>query len=169
MMSRSAIEFFVPLFDTTYRTLGESAPRLSNDVYTVRTYEVARAMGEVALALRAQLGGSMSVMDEALESVVRESVASDPSGALAMYCFSSLVGSRLLVSLRDAREFSELSEEEFALLSGASDVVLAEMVGAGEAAKSQGPIENDAWAERARALSQQLDDAGYAGSFGFSR
>ncbi|MGA2123834.1 MAG: hypothetical protein ABSG58_05335 [Acidimicrobiales bacterium] len=168
-MSRSALEHFVPLFDTTYRVLGESAPHLTNDAYTVRTYEVARAMGEVVLSLREELGALDRLVDEALESVLRESIAGDSSGALAMYCFSSLVGSRLLVSLRDAREFSELTEEEFALLSEVSGVVLAEMVGVGVVAKTQGPIEDDTWQERARALSQGLDDAGYAESFGFSR
>ena len=168
-MSRSALEHFVPLFDTTYRVLGEGAPHLTNDVYTVRAYEVARAMGEVVLSLREELGALDRLVDEALESVLRESIAGDSSGALALYCFSSLVGSRLLVSLRDAREFSVLTEEEFALLSEVSGVVLAEVAGVGVVAKTQGPIEDDTWQERARALSQRLDDAGYAESFGFSR
>ncbi len=56
-----------------------------------------------------------------------------------MYCFASLVGSRLLVSLRDVREFAHLSEEEFAMLNGASTRVLGEMVAVGEVAKAQGP------------------------------
>jgi hypothetical protein len=168
-MSRSSLEHLLPLFDSTYRVLGESAPRLTNDAYTVRTYEAARALGEVALSLREELGEVDDTSNDALESVLRESAEGDPSGALLMYCFSSLVGSRLLVSLRDAREFAQLSEEEFAMLSEASGVVLAEMVGVGEIAKNQGPIEDDTWQERARALNQSLDDAGYAESFGYSR
>jgi hypothetical protein len=168
-MSRSTLEHLLPLFDTTYRVLGESAPRLGNDAYVVRTYEVARAMGDVALTLRERLGDSECELDGALESVLSESVDGDTSGALVMYCFSSLVGSRLLVSLRDAREFADLSQDEFAMLSEASGVVLSEMVSVGEVAKTQGPVEDDAWQERARSLSQQLDAAGYAESFGYSR
>ena len=168
-MSRASLEHLLPLFDSTYRVLGESAPRLTNDGYAVRTYEAARALGEVALSLREELGEVDDTSNDALESVLRESVDGDLSGSLAMYCFSSLVGSRLLVSLRDAREFADLSEEEFAMLSEASGVVLAEMVAVGEVAKTQGPIEDDAWQDRARALSQSLDDAGYAESFGYSR
>jgi hypothetical protein len=168
-MSRSTLEHFLSLFDTTYRVLGASAPRLTNDAYAVSTYDVARAMGEVALSLREVLGEVDGTSVPGLDSVLREAVAGDLSGALAMYCFSSLVGSRLLVSLRDAREFGDLSEDEFALLSEASGVVLAEMVGVGEIAIIQGPIEDEAWQERARDLSQRLDDAGFAESFGFSR
>ncbi|MGC2485409.1 MAG: hypothetical protein WA359_04095 [Acidimicrobiales bacterium] len=167
-MARSTLEHFLSLFDTSYRVLGASAPRLTNDAYTVRTYEVARAMGEVALTLREVLGEGDCEVVAPLEDVLGESVAGDATGALAMYCFSSLVGSRLLVSLRDAREFADLDEDEFALLSEASGVVLAEMVGVGEIARSQGPLEDDAWQERARALGQHLDDAGFAESFGYS-
>ena len=168
-MARSTLEHFWSLFDTTYRVLGESAPRLTNDAYAVRTFEVARAMGDVALSLRESLGRVEATSPEALEAVLNESVAGDDSGALAMYCFSSVVGSRLLVSLRDARELSELSEEETALLSGASGAVLAEVVSVGEVARSQGPIEDDVWVERARSLNRRLEDAGYAESFGYSR
>jgi hypothetical protein len=168
-MSRSALEHFVPLFDNTYQVLGASAPRLTNNAYTVRTYEVARAMGEVALSLREALGEVEYQSVDALDAVLRESVADDLTGALAMYCFSSLVGSRLLVSLRDAREFADLSDDEFALLSEASGVVLAEIVGVGDVAKTQAPIEDETWQERARALGQHLEDAGYVESFGFSR
>ena len=74
-----------------------------------------------------------------------------------------------MVSLRDAREYVEFDEDALAVLREASAVLLAEILAVGEVAKSQGPIDDERWQQRARGLSQRLEEAGYADSFGFSR
>jgi hypothetical protein len=53
--SREALAHLAACFDTMYVVMGEAAPTLTNDAYVVRTFESARAMGEVALALREYL------------------------------------------------------------------------------------------------------------------
>jgi hypothetical protein len=168
-MGRPVSEHFFTCFDTTYRVLGEYAPTFSNDAYCVRAYEVARAMGEVALTLREGLTEVPREDLSALATALADAAHGDPSGALALYCFSMVVGPRLLVSLRDAREYADLSDEDVAWSNGASKCVLAEMMAVGEVAKGQGPIDDDAWQEKARGLNRGLEDAGYAESFGFSR
>ena len=165
-MSRSSLEHLLPLFDSTYRVLGESAPRLTNDGYAVRTYEAARALGEVALSLREDLGEVDDTSNDALQTVLRESVDGDLSGASPCTAFPRLVWVRAC-SCRCATRGSSLSlsEEEFAMLSEASGVVLAEMVAVGEVAKTQGPIEDEPGRTRARGLSQSLEDAGIRREF----
>jgi len=39
-------------YDTIYMVLGESAPTLSADAYVVRTYEMGRSFGALALEMR---------------------------------------------------------------------------------------------------------------------
>jgi hypothetical protein len=168
-MSRATLEHLYSCFDTTYAVLGASAPNLTNDAYVVRTYEAARAMGEVALSLRAILVDAPSDAVPALHDVLMESVADDLTGAMLLFCLAMVVGPRLMVSLRDAREFEEFDAESLAVLNEASAVVLAEILAIGAVAKSQGTIEDEPWQERARGLAQQLEKAGYADSFGLSR
>jgi hypothetical protein len=168
-MSRATLEHLFSCFDTTYQVLGASAPHLSNDAYVVRTYEAARAMGEVALSLRTLLVDVSSEPVEALHEVLMESVAGDLTGAMLLYCFAMVVGPRLMVSLRDAREFEEFDAEALGVLNEASGVVLAEILAVGEAAKSQGTIDDESWQDQARGLARHLEEAGYADSFGISR
>jgi hypothetical protein len=168
-MSRATLEHLFRCFDTTYLVLGASAPNLTNDAYVVRTYEAARAMGEVTLALRATLGEVSPGSIDALHDVLMESVADDLSGAMLLFCLAMVVGPRLMVSLRDAREFEEFDAVALAVLNEASAVVLSEILAVGMVAKSQGTIEDESWQEQARGLARHLEEAGFADSFGISR
>jgi hypothetical protein len=167
-MSRATLEHLFSCFDTTYQVLGASAPNLTNDAYVVRTYEAARAMGDVALSLRTILVDVPRTPVKALREVLMESVADDFSGAMLLFCLAMVVGPRLMVSLRDAREFEEFDADALAVLNEASAVVLAEILAIGAVAKSQGTIDDEHWQEQARGLARQLEEAGYADSFGIS-
>jgi hypothetical protein len=168
-MSRATLEHLFACFDTTYQVLGASAPNLTNDAYVVRTYEAARAMGEIALSLRSVLVDVSAEPVEALREVLLESVGDDLTGAMLLFCLAMVVGPRLMVSLRDAREFDEFDADALGVLNEASAVVLAEILAVGEVAKSQGTIEDERWQDQARGLAQHLEEAGYADSFGISR
>jgi len=168
-MSRESLEHLFSCFDTMYQVLGASAPNLTNDAYVVRTYEAARAMGDVALSFREVLVEVQSESVPALHDVLLESVADDLTGAMLLFCLAMVVGPRVMVSLRDAREYVEFDEDALEVLREASAVMLAEILAVGEVAKSQGFIEDERWQEQARGLSQRLEESGYADSFGISR
>jgi hypothetical protein len=168
-MSRDSLEHLFSCFDTMYRVLGASAPNLTNDAYVVRTYEAARAMGDVALSFREVLVEVQSESIPALHDVLVESVADDLTGAMLLFCLAMVVGPRVMVSLRDAREYVEFDEDALEILREASDVMLGEILAVGDVAKRQGFIEDERWQEQARGLGQRLDEAGYADSFGISR
>jgi hypothetical protein len=156
-------------FDSMYATLGESAPMLHNDAFVIRTYEMARACGEVALTFRTYLGDVADERILALEEVLLEAVESDESGAMVLFAMASLIGPRVLVSLRDAREVAGLDEAAQEVLSAASQVLVREMLLVGQVAKAQAPTEDGRWQEIARGLSVTLDESGNAESFGLSR
>jgi hypothetical protein len=168
-MSRATLEHLFSCFDATYQVLGASAPNLTDDAYVVRTYEAARAMGDIALSLRTILVEVPNAPVDALHDVLVESVADDLSGAMLLFCLAMVVGPRLMVSLRDAREFDEFDPEVLSVLNEASAVVLAEIMAVGAVAKSQGTVEDEHWQEQARGLARHLEEAGYADSFGISR
>lgn len=167
-MSRATLEHLFSCFDTTYQVLGASAPHLTDDAYAVRAYEAGRAMGDVALSLRTILVDVSSNPLGALRDVLEASVADDLTGAMLLYCLAMVVGPRLMVSLRDAREFEELDADALRVLNEASAVVLAEILAIGEVAKSQGTIDDERWQEQARGLARHLEEAGYADSFAIS-
>jgi hypothetical protein len=152
-----------------YATLGESAPLLRNDAYVIRTYEMARAFGDVALHIRDYLDDVADERVHALEEVLVHSVASDESGAMVLFCVATLVGPRVLVSLRDAREVSGLDESALEVLREASQVLVREILAIGEVAKNQPLVEDPIWQAVARGLSETLDRAGNAESFGIYR
>jgi hypothetical protein len=156
-------------FDTTYLVLGESAPTLTNDAYVVRTYEMARAVGEVALRFREYLGEVSSPPLPALEDVLRRAVESDDSGAMVLFAMAMVVGPRVLVSLLDARSEGTLDESALEVLDLASRVLVREIRAVGDVAQRFAPIEDPNWQERAHSLSTTLDATGNAESFGISR
>jgi hypothetical protein len=168
-MSRATLEHLFCCFDTTYQVLGASAPNLTNDAFVVRTYEAARAMGDIALSLRTVLGEVRTDPVEALHDVLMESMVDDLSGAMLLFCLAMVVGPRLMVSLRDAREFDEFDLEVLSVFNEASAIVLGEILAVGAVAKAQGTIEDERWQEQARGLARHLEEAGYADSFGISR
>jgi hypothetical protein len=169
MSSRETLEHLFSCFDTMYRVLGASAPNFSDDAYVVRTYESARALGEVALRFREYLGDVDLDPISALAEVLVEAAADDSTGAMSLYCLAMVAGPRVLVSLRDAREYVDLSGEELEVVNLASQVLLAQMYAVGEVAQRRGPIEDEDWQRRARELADRLENTGNAESFGISR
>jgi hypothetical protein len=169
MTSRETLEHLFSCVDTMYRVLGASAPNFTDDAYVVCTYESARALGEVALRFREYLGEVDPEPVPALADVLLEASGDDPTGAMSLYCLAMVAGPRVLVSLRDAREYVDLSEEELEVVNLASQVLLAQMYAVGEVAQRREPIEDEDWQRRARELTDRLEHAGNAESFGISR
>ncbi len=163
------MEHLFSCFNTMYNVLGAGAPTLSDDAYVIRTYETARAVGEVTMAFREYLGDAQPEDVPAMRAVLDDALASDLSGAMVLYCFVMVVAPRVLVSLRDAREEVELDGDALKLVNMASDVLIRETFAVGEVAKSEGTSEDPHWQERARRLSETLEAAGNAESFGLSR
>jgi hypothetical protein len=166
---REIAEHILGCYDTIYIVLGESAPTLTNDAYVVRTYETARAYGELALELREHVGDARVAPLPVLEGVLRDAVAGDGTGALVLYAMAMVVGPRLLVSLLDARTALSNDADLRELFSDASMVCVKEIRATGEVAKDQAPIEDTDWQNLARELSSTLDSAGNAESLGISR
>jgi hypothetical protein len=166
---RDTMEHLFSCFDTAYLVLGESAPTLTNDAYVIRTYEMARALGEVALSFREYLDEVTSPALAPLEDVLRRAVASDDSGAMVLFAMATVVGPRILVSLRDARALGELDESALEVLDVASRVLVREIRAVGDVASRFSPVEDSTWQQCARSLTTTLDAAGNAESFGISR
>jgi hypothetical protein len=168
-VSRDTMEHLFSCFDSTYRVLGESASTLTNDAYAIRTYEMARALGEVTMSFREYLGEVAIAPLAPLEDVLRRAVASDASGAMILFVMATVVGPRLLVSLRDARTLGDLDESARETLNLASGVLVREIRAIGDVAARFPAIEDVAWQVNARSLATTLDAAGNAESFGVSR
>jgi hypothetical protein len=167
--NREIAEHILACYDTIYIVLGESAPGFTSDAYVVRTYEMARAYGELALELRAHLDRASVAVIPGLEGVLRDAVTGDDTGALVLYAMAMVIGPRLLVSLLDARNALSGDAKLTQLFSDASMVCVREIRATGEVAKDQEPIEDPEWLERARSLAETLDNAGNAESLGLSR
>ena len=75
--NREIAEHILACYDTIYIVLGESAPSSTNDAYVVRTYEMARAYGDLALELRRYLGGGDVAPIAVLEGVLRDAASGD--------------------------------------------------------------------------------------------
>lgn len=156
-------------FNLVYEVVGESAPGFSNDAYVVRAHDMGRSFGELALALRPYVADVEVAPPASLDDVLRRAADVDVSGAMTLYAMAMVVGPRLLVSLLDARAALSNDGALCEQLSRASQVVVAEILATGKAAKHQDPIEDPRWQEVARALSSTLEDAGNAESMGISR
>ncbi len=167
--SRDTMEHLFSCFDTAYLVLGESAATLTNDAYVVRTYEMARALGEVALSFREYLDEVTRRPLAPLEDALRRAVASDDSGAMVLFAMATVVGPRVLVSLRDARAEGVLDEPALQVLDLASRVLVREIRAVGDVASRFPLIEDPVWQSGARSLTTALDEAGNAESFGISR
>ncbi len=165
--SRATLAHLLACLDTTYRVLGESAPTFVRDDCVLRVYETARAVGESALVLREHLGAGAVAPVAALEGVLRRA-AEDETGAMTLFCLVSVVGPRLLVSLRDAREAGGLDSADLEALNGASATLIREMHAAAAVASAEPLVEDEGWRARARGLARTLDEAGYAESFGLA-
>ena len=166
---RDTMEHMFSCFDTMYFVLGEGAPTLTNDAYVIRTYEMARAFGEVALGFREYLGDVERQPLGPLEDVLRRALHLDDSGAMVLFAMATVIGPRVLVSLRDAREKLELDETALGVLNHASQVLVQEIRAVGDVAGEQAPIEDPEWQVRAQSLSVDLENGANAESFGISR
>jgi hypothetical protein len=169
MNQRNTMEHLFSCFDTMYVAYGEAAPTLTNDAYVIRAYESGRAFGGVALAFREFLNDAPSETLAPLEDALRHAREGDDTGAMMLFALAMVVGPRVLVSLRDARDQVELGEAALAVLTLASKVLVQEVLKVGEVSKDQAPIEDPHWQEGAQELSRRLDASGSADSFGISR
>jgi len=162
-------EHLLSCFEAIYLVLGEGAPRMLDDAYVIRSYEMARAYGELALDTRTYLGDVEVTPLALLEGVLRFALDLDASGAMAMFAMAMAVGPRLLVSLLDVRDAMGEDPRLRALLERASQVGVAQIRAVGDAVSTRPPIEDLAWQTAARDLVATLESAGSAESFGVSR
>lgn len=154
------------VLDGLYRGLGEAAPRAGEDAAVVALYEAARTVGEAALAWRERLGGEPAAPLAAIVEAFAAAAGLDPSGRLSLAVATSLVGPRVLVSLRDAREEpggEPLDEGGRAASAAASDAVVAAIWRCARAA--EGLEAGEEGADGFAALARRLDDDGYGESF----
>jgi hypothetical protein len=161
--TREVLTLLASCFEAPYRVVGEAAAIFSDDGVVVRAYETARTFGELALAARERLGGPSEPLGP-LAAVLARAVDEDATGRLALYCVAVVVGPRLLVSLRDARD--EVDEKERDLIDHASVLVVREIVAIRDLAASREEPDAGPGPGAARALGEALDGAGYAESFG---
>jgi hypothetical protein len=167
--SKETVNHLLSCFDALYRGLGESAPHLTNDASVVRVHEMSRAFGSVALSLREFLGGSdVEPLVIILETLDR-ALVDDPTGSLTLYAMALVIGPRLLVSLRDARESLSNDGDVTALLEHAAQVTVAEIRSISNLSQDERIIDDSEWEAAARGLRNAVETAGNADSFGLSR
>ncbi|HVB70315.1 MAG TPA: hypothetical protein VND83_02280 [Acidimicrobiales bacterium] len=161
--TRGVLAHLGSCFTAPYRVLGAAAGTFSDDGAVVRSYETARVFGELALATRERLGEGSEPLEVLLE-VLDGAVEGDPTGRLALYCVAVVVGPRLLVSLRDARDV--VDDDARGLIDHASDLVVAEIIAIRELASAREDPDAGPGPGAVRALNVALEGAGFAESFG---
>ena len=157
-----AQQHLATIYDALYRSLGEGAPRATNDGFVVRLHEASRTFGALALEMRE---GEDVTPDALVLAVITNSFAEDETGALTLYALAMVLGPRLLVTLRDYLEV-EPDEARRETLSHGSDLVVAEIRAVGHAVAGEAPRDDPSWADAARAIVDLLDGAGMAESLG---
>ncbi len=157
------------VLDGLYRGLGEVAPRAGEDGAAVALYEAARMVGEAALAWRERLGDGPAAPLAVIVETFEAAAGLDPSGRLSLAVATSLVGPRVLVSLRDAREEpgdAPLGEGGRVASAVASDAVVAAIWRCARAAESpEAGADPLVGADGFAALARRLDGDGYGESF----
>ena len=148
-----------------YEVFGEAAPTLSNDDFVVRAHELSRAFGARALQFRAHSGDVAVEPLAIIESVLREAVMSDQTGAMALFALVSVVGPRLLVSTRDARTVLEGDTELGDALDELANTLVKEIRRTAGVVRGL-PEGDERWLETARGLTIRLEVSGNAESFG---
>jgi hypothetical protein len=167
--SQETVTHLLSCFDAVYLALGENAPKMTNDSNVVRMHEMSRSFGGVALEMRAHLGPREVAPLAIIGEVVDRAMASDDTGAMTLYAMALVVGPRLLVSLRDAREALQGDGEVRRLLEDAAQVTVAGIRSLADSAPDQRVIDDPQWEEAARRLKIMVETAGNAESFGPSR
>jgi hypothetical protein len=161
-------EHLLSCFDAVYVGLGENAPKLTTDAYVVRVYEMSRSFGEIALGLREYVGRGDVTALPVIRTVLDQALLKDPSGAMTLFAMALVVGPRLLVSLRDAREALGPDDELTTKCEHAAQVTVQQLLQIASATQHQDDIDDPGWQEGARSLTQLVESAGNAESFGIS-
>ena len=154
-------------WDALYRCLGEGAPHVTDDAYVVALNSASRNFGSVALGLREFLSSEVPAPLAVIERVLRDALARDATGALAIYATTMVVGPRLLVTLLDAR--AEADDDLRELLDRAAQVTVAELRALATVLHDQSELADPAWQTAARGLTELVEASGNAESFVLSR
>ncbi len=165
VIQRDVARHLFACVDALYRHWGRAAPHFTNDAYVVTAYEGARRFGDLALAWREAIAGDGPARIETLERVLDRAQESDASGAMSLYAVAVLVGPRLLVSVRDAREALENSGFH-ELLDATANVTVGEILSVRAVMERVPARTDDSWQREARALSDALESAGMVESLG---
>ena len=170
MISREkALRHLLACYDAVYSSLGRGAPKITNDGVVVRLYEMGRAFGALALPIREELTITGSVPLPVLLDVLDEALAVDPTGALGVYAMSSVVGPRLLVTLRDIREHCAPDSSLTGHLDQGAQVSVREVRSLATRELDGFVTDDPHWQSAARGLVETLEKSGNAESFTFSR
>ena len=162
-------------FAELYESLGQVSTSLEDDAFVVAVFEFARRCGDLRqefLALRAHRAGANASLAQRRLTVIGESVAAsvaeDPSGALTLYVVTSVLGPRLLISLRDVAALATGPGEGplRETCQEAASVLIAHSRYIGEIARVQAPQLAAPWHAAARRLEALVTQAGYGESFG---
>lgn len=162
------LEHLMACTDALYLVLGESAATLTNDAYAIRAFEASRSFGELVLAMRNELEEPDDGPLPIVRDVLGRALASDDTGALVLYAVVMVVGPRLLVSLRDARQLITARDGSGALIDRARDVIVREIRRTADVLRDDSSGEDDDWQVAARELVTDLESSGNAESFGIS-
>ncbi len=165
MSERVTLSHLASCCAAIYAVLGAGAPQLTDDAYVVCTYEMARAFGERSLEAQTQLGLDALAPESVVDAVLRRALGVDESGAMVLYAMAMVIGPRLLISLRDAREVGAEGAYR-AWLDATSVTTVAQMQSIAAVAKGREPINDPIWQASARELTETLESAGYGESFG---
>lgn len=166
--NRDVAAHVLSCYQSLYRVIGERVGELTNDAFVIRAYEAARSFGALALELRPYVGDAVTAPLGVLDAVLGHSIDNDPTGAMALYAVSMVVGPRLLVTLLDAR--AAIDDDELReLLNHGSQVTVAVIRSIGDTVQHRTAIDDPSWQACARDLTITLDEAGYAESLGIAR
>jgi hypothetical protein len=142
---------------------------LSDDTYVVVVHEMSRSFGGVALDMRHYLGERDVEPLAIIQEVLDRAFANDPTGAMTLFAMALVVGPRLLVSLRDARQSLAPDDAVTELLEIAAQVTVAQLLLIASVTQNQENIDNPSWQAAARGLTTTVEKTGNAESFGLSR
>ncbi len=161
--------------DACYAALGESAPLLDDDGTVVVVFEAARRIGERCLALREHLAHRANVDPLAplveipeIGAALRSARDVDASGAFLLFCLSTVVVPKVLISLRDTGDLLDdeaggpLRED----LARTATTLVSVMREIGDFARTRPTPDVDGWREVAGQLESTFALAGYGESFG---
>ena len=142
--------------EALYQVLGAAAPTLTRDPLVVRAHELGRRFGALAAALREERGADEEALAP-LAAVLRQAVASDPTGTLVLVVARDAVAPRLAAALARAD-----------VGPGALAAALTALAALAAATEGLGPPPgaDEAWQEQARDAGAALAMAGFARDFG---